>query len=595
MKKKKPLNQMIYLPDYFTGIISQSLQKEVNSEILYWDFGKEANETIKLQIEQLLNYIVETVKNKEERRNRYLLPLKYLLCYVKNSGLQDILKMEADQEVEIALMLGKQMGESDVNATKFIAFCRKTLFLEAKEINWEANVWYVEKLNISPERYSLNSTIDSFSFLDIRREDNRKMLQEYLKYLFVVTNLNLGTIRVKQTYIKEFLKYLEKQEKAITTIDDNSVKEYFEKLSIQRISPQSYNNNIQAVMIFLQYLQMKDYINQFTISAFFYKKKSYPKNREVRDLDKKLDLFTLYLSEFPEQLRIMSLILLYTGINKGKLFLLRNADFYYENEDSWMKVTGTNRSVPIPDILHLLVLRYSEKNHIDIERLLFLNRDKKYTARNFEEAITKQCLKFGILDGEYVFKGNGHQKELCKALYRNGTSIQAIREYMGYSTDETVKKYIGWVDEEVARKSNELFKQEERSLGGNLLMAKYKKMNEANQQESERKIQLAVAEIHRTVSEGKPISVSELSRNTGLSKGFFYKNEQVRSLLNEEKEKQDQGTLARIKREVRDKSLEKQVELYQREIKKLLNENEDLKKENRKLVRALNKLQKEVK
>lgn len=129
-------------------------------------------------------------------------------------------------------------------------------------------------------------------------------------------------------------------------------------------------------MIFLQYLQMKDYINHFTISAFFYKKKSYPKNHEVRDLDKKLDVFTLPLSEFPEQLRIMSLILLYTGINKGKMFLLRNADFYYENEDSWMKVPGMNRSVPIPDILHLLVLKYSEKNRIDIERLLFLNRNK---------------------------------------------------------------------------------------------------------------------------------------------------------------------------------------------------------------------------
>ena len=569
--------------------------KDVESEILYGDFGRDVAQTVKLQIELLLNYVVKSVKNKEERRNKYLFPLKYLLCYVKNSGLQDILKMDADQEAEIALMLRNQMGESNVNATKFIAFCRKTLFLEAKEINWEANVWYVEKLNISPERYSLSSTIDSFSFLDIRREDNRKMLQEYLKYLFVVTNLNLGTVRIKQTCIKEFLRYLEEQEKAITMIDGNSVKEYFEKLSIQRISSQSYNSKIQAVTIFLQYLQMKDYVNHFAILVFFYKKKSYPKNYEVRDLDKKLELLMLHLSEFPEQLRLMSLILLYTGINKGKMFLLRNVDFYYENENSWMKVPGTNRSVPIPDILHWLVLRYSEKNHIDIERLLFLNRDKKYTARSFEEAITKQCLKFGILDGEYVFKGNEYQKELCKALYRNGTSIQAIREYMGYSTYETVKKYIGWVDEEVARKSDEFFKQEERSLRGNLLMAKYEKMNEANQQESERKIQLAVAEIHRTVSEGKPISVSELSRNTGLSKGFFYKNEQVRSLLNEEKEKQDQGTFARIKREVRDKSLEKQVELYQREIKRLLNENENLKKENRKLVRALNKLQKEVK
>lgn len=86
------------------------------------------------------------------------------------------------------------------------------------------------------------------------------------------------------------------------------------------------------------------------------------------------------------------------------------------------------------------------------------------------------------------------------------------------------------------------------------------------------------------------MSVSELSRNTGLSKGFFYKNEQVRDVLNEEKEKQDQGKLAQIKREVRNKSLEKQVELYQKELKRLLGENESLKKENHKLARALNKL-----
>ena len=164
---------------------------------------------------------------------------------------------------------------------------------------------------------------------------------------------------------------------------------------------------------------------------------------------------------------------------------------------------------------------------------------------------------------------------------------------MGYSTDETVKKYIGWVDEKVAEKSDEFFKQEENSLGGRLLMAKYDKMNEANRQGSEKKMQLAIAEIRRTASEGNAVSVSDLSSNTGLSKGFFYKNEQVRNILNEEKEKQDQGILAQIKREVRDKSLEKQVELYQREIKKLMDENENLKKENRKLVKSLNKLQKE--
>lgn len=311
------------------------------------------------------------------------------------------------------------------------------------------------------------------------------------------------------------------QKKAITAIDVSLVKEYFDKLSMQKISPQSYNSKIRAVAIFLQYLQMKDYINHFTIPVLFCKKKSYPKNREIKDLDKKLDLLMFKLPEFPEQLRIMSLILLYTGIDKGKMFLLRNADFYYENEDSWIKVPGTNRGVPIPDILHLLVLRYSEKNRIDIERMLFLNQDKKYTARSFEESITRQCLKSGILDGEYVFKGNGYQKELCKALYRNGTSIQVIREYMGYSTDETVKKYIGWVDEKVVEKSDEFFKQEENSLGGRLLMAKYDKMKETNRQESEKRCNLPLLKFAEPYQRGMRYQYLTFPEIQGCRKDFL--------------------------------------------------------------------------
>ena len=94
------------------------------------------NQTVKLQIELLLSYIVELVKNKEERGNRYL------LCYAENSGLQDILKMEAVQEEEFSSLLRRQIEKSDVNVPQFIVFCRKTLFLEAKEINWKANVGY---------------------------------------------------------------------------------------------------------------------------------------------------------------------------------------------------------------------------------------------------------------------------------------------------------------------------------------------------------------------------------------------------------------------------------------------------------------------
>lgn len=114
-------------------------------------------------------------------------------------------------------------------------------------------------------------------------------------------------------------------------------------------------------------------------------------------------------------------------------------------------------------------------------------------------------------------------------------------------------------------------------------MAKYDKMRECNQEENRKKVELAVAEIKRLEAEGKNISVTELSRNTGLSKAFFYKNETVRSVLDDATEKQRNENFVAIKEEVKRLSLERQVEYYEKKIKALIRENERLQKENAKL------------
>lgn len=112
--------------------------KDTEPETPHCDFGRNVAQTVKLQIKLLLSYVNKTVKNEEERRNRYLIPLKYLFCYAENSGLQDILKMEMAQEEEFASQLRMQIVELNIASKSFITFCRKTLFLEAIEINW---VW----------------------------------------------------------------------------------------------------------------------------------------------------------------------------------------------------------------------------------------------------------------------------------------------------------------------------------------------------------------------------------------------------------------------------------------------------------------------
>lgn len=55
----------------------------------------------------------------------------------------------------------------------------------------------------------------------------------------------------------------------------------------------------------------------------------FPVVNEIENLDKKLGLLMADLPQFSESLGIMSLIFFYTGIAKGKMLLLRDADFYY--------------------------------------------------------------------------------------------------------------------------------------------------------------------------------------------------------------------------------------------------------------------------
>lgn len=249
MKRKIPLKQKVYLPEYFKGNVAQSFQKESDQRILYWDFDKDLDEKIKIQIEILLNEIVRTIKNREDRRNRYLLPLKCL-------------------------------------------FCRKVLFLESTEIDWEVNVWFVERLNILPERYSRSNTIDSFSFLAIECAENRQGLQKYLKYLLTATSLNLGTIRIHHTYIRDFLKFLEESQKNMMDIDSATIKQYFNRLAMQNIKAQSYNNKLQVISAFLRYLQsggilLRQSLKLFcNLMIFLAKRLQYLLHPEEVDLEK---------------------------------------------------------------------------------------------------------------------------------------------------------------------------------------------------------------------------------------------------------------------------------------------------------------------
>ena len=121
---------------------------------------------------------------------------------------------------------------------------------------------------------------------------------------------------------------------------------------------------------------------------------------------------------------------------------------------------------------------------------------------------------------------------------------------------------------------------------------KYDKMIAVNRAESEKKVEKAIQAIEDMRSRGVQVSVTELTRCTGLSRGFFYKNMLVRQKLDEVTKQFSpirEGQTAR-NQFVRDKKLQ----AIREDFGKSEAENQRLKLENAQLAQRCNDLQKEV-
>jgi transposase-like protein len=108
-------------------------------------------------------------------------------------------------------------------------------------------------------------------------------------------------------------------------------------------------------------------------------------------------------------------------------------------------------------------------------------------------------------------------------------------------------------------------------------MNKYDRMLAVNKQASEAKIEKARREIVRMVDDGEKVSIQKLMQRTGLSRGFFYKNPQVRKEIDRALEQQT--GLADPRREVLDMAMNHELAMSQQEMERLRKENEQLRQE----------------
>lgn len=118
-------------------------------------------------------------------------------------------------------------------------------------------------------------------------------------------------------------------------------------------------------------------------------------------------------------------------------------------------------------------------------------------------------------------------------------------------------------------------------------MNKYDMMIACNKKTSEEKINRAVTEIRQMLAEEEKVTVPKLVKRTGLSRGFFYKNETVRKEMDRALEQQ-MGMID-PKRYIGDIVMKNRIDLLEQQIRELKREKEQVEQENERLRKALNK------
>ena len=120
-------------------------------------------------------------------------------------------------------------------------------------------------------------------------------------------------------------------------------------------------------------------------------------------------------------------------------------------------------------------------------------------------------------------------------------------------------------------------------------MEKFEKMVKQNQAESKEKIASVIAAIIEMEQTGERVQICELTKRTGLSRGFFYKNPAVRKELDRVLELQRGMTFTNPRKAVLDAAMEKQIALLTKQVGKQKKQIAELEAENTKLKKALNR------
>ncbi|MFR8174576.1 MAG: tyrosine-type recombinase/integrase [Roseburia faecis] len=469
--------QWMCLTHYPEIEIAESFLASKNGKELLWDFTLECPKNLKIQIFTVLKEVIHTYEGWARKEKLLVLQRLYQFCAENQVSDIETMTLEEEQRFELELS-GHFCRKKKSMGFAVIRMSRKILFLQAAEIHWKANVWFLERFHFSRERMNPSKLIERMSFKEVTNLENQKILQKYLRYLFGITDLSISTIRIKLLELRTFLSCFNEESKPIYEMEAEKIQKYLEGIRNQNTREATSNGRIFIILQFYNFLVVKGYLKKIPFRHEYYLQKEVRVHND-RSVSEEVYVEILSkLAEFPEHLRLMFLHLWCTGIRGSEVCTLTGGDYEEKNGDYWLKVyqvkMKTYKRIPIPEALYQLVQVYKKKYQIGPEEYLFQNqKGGAFRYETFRCQMLKYCEMHQIADGEYIFRSHDYRHNLATLYYDSGISIQAVRDYLGHEYEEMTRQYVDYMPKKLEKASESYFQEESHSFAAELMKGEF--------------------------------------------------------------------------------------------------------------------------
>lgn len=439
-----------------------------DKEELMFDFSIATSAVMKRQIFRMLNNVLETKENRHDRRERFIIPLKLFYKYCIRSGIGDIEQITEKEICGFRKSIDGKVGTKTDTYMQIVDNIRRFLFMDAKNTNWKANAWYLERFNFEEGRMNPAREIRRITFGQIENEKNRELIKLYMKYqLGVSQKSSLQTIRGQYYDIISYLKYLDDVGKMATDVDAEDMEAYIKLLDGKNTQPEGFNAALISVARFYGYLITQNILVKMPIHFDYYFKKTFSRhNDRAVSADTQLKILKA-LRYLPLHLRLMYLNLWCVGLRINEVCVIKGDAYYWDGNDAWLQIyqnkMKSEKYVPIPTVLYKAMQNYIAMNHITADEYIFKNkRGGAYDAGTFCKQMQKYLKEAGIEN--YNFKSHDFRHTVGTSLYTHGASIEAVRDYLGHKESDMTRQYLDFMSDIIDAANEDYFSSKENEM-----------------------------------------------------------------------------------------------------------------------------------